>query len=122
MDQGFEALISFAGAHGDALELFEFAEEVFDEVPPLVHLQIDVEGVEPFRPLRDHDLGPALVEFLDDPVGVERLIAQQRIELDPVDERGYSDRVVAISRQQHEAYQVAQGIGESEDLGRPAAF
>jgi hypothetical protein len=30
MDDGVEALVSFVGAHGDAFELFEFAEEVFD--------------------------------------------------------------------------------------------
>jgi hypothetical protein len=34
MDDGFKALVGFVGAHGDSLELFEFAEEVLDEVPP----------------------------------------------------------------------------------------
>jgi hypothetical protein len=28
MDDGFEALVGFVGTHGDALDLFEFAEEV----------------------------------------------------------------------------------------------
>jgi len=35
-------LVGFVAAHGDALELFEFAEEVLDEVSPLVDFQIDV--------------------------------------------------------------------------------
>ena len=37
MDHGGEALIRLVGAHGDALELLELAEEVFDEMPPFVH-------------------------------------------------------------------------------------
>lgn len=122
MDQGFEALIGFASAHGDAFELFEFAEEVFDEMPPLVHLQVDVDGVDALRPLRDDDFRPALAQFLDDPVGVEGLVAEQGVERDPIDERRHADRVVAVSRQQHEAHEIAQGIAQREDLGRPPAL
>lgn len=122
MDQGLEALIGFASAHGDALELFEFAEEVFDEMPPLVHLQIDVDGADPLRHLRDDDFRAALVEFFDDPVGIEGLVAEQCVELDAFDERRHSDRVMAISRQQLEAHEVAQGIAKSENLGRPTTL
>lgn len=93
-----EALIGFASAHGDALELFEFTKEVLDEVPPLIHLQIDVDGADPLRHLRDHDLGSALIEFFDDPVGIICLIAKQSVELDAFDERGEADGVIAISR------------------------
>ncbi len=31
------ALVGFVGAHGDAFEFFEFAEEFFDRVAPFVH-------------------------------------------------------------------------------------
>jgi hypothetical protein len=115
-------LIGFARAHGDALELLEFAEEVFDEVAPFVHLEVDGDRTDPLRPLRDDDFCPALVELLDDPVGIEGLVTQQSAELDAVDQRGDADGVIAISRQQHEAHQVAHGIRESEYLGRPAAL
>lgn len=117
-----EALVGFACAHGDAFELFEFAEEVLDEMPPLVHLQVDIDRGKALGPLRNDDFGPALVEFLDDPVGVESLVAEQGVELDPVDERSYTDGVVTISRQQFEAHEVAQGIAKREDFGRPAAL
>ena len=30
MEDGFEALVGFVGAHGDALELLELAEEVLE--------------------------------------------------------------------------------------------
>ena len=49
-------------------------------------------------------------------------LAKQGIELDPVDERGHTDRVVAVSRQQHEPHEVAQGIAKGEDFGRPTAL
>lgn len=110
MDQGVEALIGFASAHGDALELFEFAKEVFDQVSPFVHLQVDVDGADPLRPLRYDDLCPALVEFFDDPVGIEGFVAEQGVELDPFDERSNADGVIAVARQQYEAHEIAQGI------------
>ncbi len=34
--------------------------------------------------MRDEDLGPALVEFLDDPVGVKGLVSEQGIEVDAI--------------------------------------
>jgi hypothetical protein len=115
-------LVGFAGSHGDALELFEIAEEVFDQVPPLVHFQVDVERTDPLRSLRNHDFGPPLIQFLDDPVGIEGLVTKESIELDPVDQRCHADGVVAVSRQQHEAHEIAQSVAQREDFGRPAAF
>ena len=61
MDVGCEALIGFVGSHGDAFELFEFAEEVLDQMAPFVHLLVDGEGLSAARMLRDDDLGAALV-------------------------------------------------------------
>ena len=89
---------------------------------PFVHLKIDFEGMQALWPLGDDDLGAALIEFLDDPVGVERLIGEQGIERDPVDKRFDTDCVVAISGQQNEAHEVAERVGKREDFGRPAAL
>lgn len=41
MDQGGEALIGFVAAHGDPFEFLEFAEEILDQVAPLVAFCID---------------------------------------------------------------------------------
>lgn len=117
-----EALIGFAGSHGDAFELFEFTEEVFDQVSPLVHFLVDFERRDAVLALGNDDLGPALIEFLDDPVGVECFVTEQSIERDPVDERCHADSVIAVSRQQHEAHEVAQGIAKREYLRCPAAL
>jgi hypothetical protein len=42
MDHCGEALIGFFAAHGDAFEVLEFAEEVFDKVAPLVDFAVDL--------------------------------------------------------------------------------
>jgi hypothetical protein len=42
MDHGCKALIRFIGPHRDALELFQLAEVILDQVPPFVHLGINV--------------------------------------------------------------------------------
>jgi hypothetical protein len=47
MDDGCEALICFVGAHGDAFELLELAEEVLDQMPPFVHFGVDDEWLGP---------------------------------------------------------------------------
>ena len=80
MDHGGEALIGLVGAHGDALELLELAEEVFDEMPPFVHLLVDSERLCTARMLGDDDLGAARVEIGDNGVAVERLVGDQRVE------------------------------------------
>ena len=57
MDHGLEALVGFVGAHGDAFEFLEFAEEVLDQITPFVHLGVDWERHGAARVLRNHDLG-----------------------------------------------------------------
>lgn len=76
-------MVCFAGSHGDAFELFEFTEEVLDQMPPFVYLGVNSELLGAARVLRDDDLRPARVEILDDPVRVEGLITEQCPELDP---------------------------------------
>src|SRR5260370_1777165 len=122
MDHGLEALVGFVGAHGDTFEFLEFTEEVLDEMTPFVHLGVDLERDGAPRVLRNHDLGTALIEIGDDVVAVEGLVGDQCAEFDPRDERRDADGIEALSRQQDESDEVAQGIGEGEDFGRHAAL
>jgi hypothetical protein len=71
MDDGVEALVGFVGAHGDAFELLEFAEEVLDQMTPFVHFRVERQGLGAAWMLRDDDLGAALVEVGDEGVAVE---------------------------------------------------
>src|SRR3546814_8792388 len=119
MDDGVEALVGFVGTHGDTLELLELAEEVFDQMTPLVHLGIERQGLGAAWMLGNDDLGAALVEVGDDGVAVERLVGDQRAEAETVDERRHSDGVEAVAGQQDEAHEIAESIGERQDLGRP---
>src|ERR1700730_1798722 len=83
MDHRFEALIGFVAAHGDAFELFEFTEEVLDQMPPFVPRVIDCDGVCAARVLRDDDLAVARVEVGDDGLAVEGLVGNERSESAP---------------------------------------
>ena len=62
--------------------------------------------------LRNDDFRSSLVEFLDDPIGIKGLVAEQSIEVDAVDQRCDTDGVAAVPRQQFEADKIAQGIGQ----------
>src|SRR3546814_15927053 len=72
--------------------------------------------------LGNDDLGAALVEVGDDGVAVERLVGDQRAEAETVDERRHSDDVEAVAGQQDEAHEIAESIGERQDLGHHAAL
>ena len=74
VDHCREAAIGLVAAHGDAFELLELAEEVLDEVAPLVDLEVDLAGLGSAGMLRNHDLGAAFVEIGDDGVGIESLV------------------------------------------------
>src|SRR6202171_6761292 len=120
MDHRLEALIGFVGAHRDTLELLELAEEVVDEMAPFVHLGVDLERGGAARMLRNHDLGAPLVEVGDDVVAVEGLVGDRGAKLDAVDERRDADSIEALSRQQDESDEIAERVGEDQDLGRHA--
>src|SRR5436190_8453057 len=89
---------------------------------PFVHFLVDGERFRAARMLGDDDLGAARIEFGDDGVAVERLVGDQRLEGQPLDERGDANGVEALSGQQHEAHQIAERIGQRQDFGGHAAF
>ena len=122
VDHGLEALVGLAGAHGDALEFLQLAEEVLNEVAPSVDGGVDLEFLRAGRMLRDDDLGPALVQLGHERIAVEGLVGDQPVKGDAVDQRRHLDAVVSLTRHQPEAHQIAQRIGERQNLGRHAAF
>ena len=70
----------------------------------------------------DHRQGAALVQFRSQPVGIEGLVAQQGIEVKVLDEWSNPDHVVALTGQEHEAYEIAQSIDKGDNLGGQPAF
>ena len=121
MDHGREACIGLVATHGHSLELLQFTEEVLDEVPPFIDVQVDVEWFFALGPLRNHDLRPAFVQRSDNPVGVERLVGDQAAKFRAFNKRGQANRVIPLARHQHETDEIAQRVGKSQDFGRQAA-
>src|SRR6478609_3903638 len=83
------------------------------------HLYISssmVSGLCAARMLGDDDFGAARVEIGDNGVAVERLVGDQRVEGQSLDERRHTHRVESLSRQKHEAHEIAERIGEGQDL------
>src|SRR4051812_6510051 len=110
------------GAQGNALELLQLAEEVLDQVPPLVHLTVNVEQRRAARMLGDDGLGAALVQVRDNVIAVESGIADQRPKGEPVDERRHAHRVEALPWQEHKTHQIAERIRQGQDFAGQAAF
>lgn len=97
-------------------------EVVLNEVPPFVHLGINFQRFLSLGPLRDNDLCAALVHIVDDPIAIEGLVGEQRIEPYAPDQRRDANRVTPVGGHQYEAHQVAEGIHQSQNLGGPATF
>src|SRR6266850_2457659 len=122
MDDSSEALIGFVCAHGNAFEFLELAEEVLDEVSPLVDLGVERQRRSAPWMLRDDDLGAALVEVGDDGIAVEGLVGDEATKGETVDERSDAHCIEAMSGQENETDEIAERIGQRQNLGRHAAF
>jgi len=86
---------------------------------PFVDFAIDLQRL---WALGDDDLRAAFVHVFDDPVRIECLVGDQAAELDFLNERRNTDGVIALAGQQYEADQIAERIGQGQDLGRQAAL
>lgn len=62
------------------------------------------------------------VHVCDDPIAVERLVGEQCMESAPLGLRRNAEGIETMSWHQHEAHEVAQGIGQRQYLGRLAAL
>ena len=109
-------MIGFSCTHGDTLELFELAEEIFDQVAPFVDLGVDCGGARAAWMLRDDNLGATRIEIVDDRIAIESLIGQQRAEFDACNQWGDADGIEAVPRQQEKADKVAERICQGQDL------
>lgn len=63
--------------------------------------------------------GPApRIKLFEQPIGIERLVRQQRVKRDALDQRGDAFHVVGLPRQQQEPHQIAKRIDQRHDLRR----
>ena len=115
-------MIGFVASHGDAFEVLEFAEEVFDEMAPFVEFGVDLEWLASPWMLGDDDFCAPLIHVFDDPVGIKGLVGDQCAKFDVVDKGSEANCIEAMTGQKDEAHEIAQGIGEGENFGGHAAF
>ena len=122
MDEGGEALIGFVGAHGDAFEFFEFAEEILDQVAPFVHLVVDGQrlvrrGCWEMTILAPRWLRSAMMALLSKALSAIKPPKQTPL---------MSGATPTVSNRwpgsRHKAHKIAERVGEREDFGRHAAL
>src|SRR5580692_8674028 len=117
MDHRREAFIGFLVACGHSTELFEVAEEIFDEMAPAVHMIVARDGLGAIGFWRNDRHGAAFVQRGAQPIGVEGFVGKQRVEVDILDQGLDADTVMTLARHQDEAHQVTQRIDQRHDFG-----
>src|SRR5215203_3032942 len=120
MDSRGVAGVGLVVAGGDGPELLQLGEGVLDQVAPAVHVAVEADDGLAVRLGRDHRGGAAGVKLRPEPVGVEGFVAEQGAEGEALDQRRHADGVLALAGQQDEAHQIAERVGEGEDLGGQA--
>src|SRR3954468_17596427 len=86
MDSRGVAGVGLVVAGGDGPELLQLGEGVLDQVAPAVHVAVEVEAVFSAGFGRDHRRGAAGIEVRPDPVHIERLVAEQGVEIQTLDQ------------------------------------
>lgn len=99
VDHGLETAVCLVGSHCDAFEFLELAEEILDEVSPLVDVLVDIERLGAPLMLRDDDFRLSLVQVFDNPVGIKSLVGDQAAEFDIFDQGRDADGVEAVAGQ-----------------------
>ena len=121
MDHRREARVSFVVAGGDAAELLDLAEEVFDQVTPLVDLEVARDCSDPIGFGRDHGNRASIGQVGADRVAVKSLVGEKSAEIEVCQKRSDTSAVMSLSRQPDEPHEIAQRIDPGDDLSRQAA-
>ena len=113
----------FVVAGGDGSELFEFTEEIFDEVSRFIEISVKIGGRQTIWPRWDYGRFAGGCEGLADPrVSIEGLVGDQRISGHLRQQGIGSDQIVGLPRRQQESQRVAEGVDQGVDFcAQPAA-
>ena len=103
-------------------ELLDLAEVVFDEVSPFVGCGIvgDVQDAVAF--CWNDGIGPSAKQLGAQVVCIKGLVGHQGVEGQPFDQGRHPDNFTALTRQKHEAHQVAERVCQRQNLRRQPAF
>jgi hypothetical protein len=113
----------FVVACGDGAVLFEFAEEILDEVARPVGVLVEVALNLAVALGRDHDRLSPRQQRVDHPfVGVEGFVCQQGLGRHVRQQRVGAFQIVGLARGQEEVHRIAQRIDKRMYLGAQPAF
>src|SRR6516225_9579287 len=121
VDEGGEAFVGLLIARGNASKGFYAAEEVFDEMPPLVFFSVMLRISAGSLAERNDGLHVVGAQSFAQPAGIKSLVADQGQATDAGHESVEAVDVVPLARQKHEADQIAERIYDDRDLRRQAA-
>jgi len=117
VDRGEEISGSFVVARGDGAELFEFAEEVLDQVARLVEVAVEITARATMFAGRDHGCFSGARQRPDDPlIGIKGLVGDQQIGGHLRQQSIGSGQIVGLSRGQEEAQRIAECIDQRVDF------
>ncbi len=104
-------------ARGDSAELFEFAEEILDQMARLVELAVEIGRRAAVCHRRDHGGfaggGEPLAHSF---VGIESLVGDQQVGCHMRQQGIGAVQIMRLSRRQHEAQRIAERVDEGMDL------
>ena len=121
VDDGGEAFVGLLVAPGNASKGFYAAEEVFDEMPPLVFFSVMLRISAGSLAERNDGLHVVGAQSFTQPAGIKSLVADQGQAMDAGHESVKAGDVVPLAWQEHEADQIAERIDDDRDLRRQAA-
>jgi len=123
VDGGEEIARGFVVAGGDGPELFEFTEEVFDQMALLVEVAVEVGRCKTVWSRRDdRGFAGARQGFADTGIGVKGFVGDQLVGRHLRQQRVGAKEIVGLSRGQQESERIAERIDQSMDFGaQPAA-
>ena len=123
VDSGEEISGGFVVEGGDGAALFEFAEEVLDQMARLVEVAIEIAARAAVFARRDHGRFSSACQHSDAPlIGIEGLVGDQQIGGHLRQQRIGSGQIVGLSGGQEEAQRVAKGIDQCVDFGAQPAL
>jgi hypothetical protein len=106
---------------GDAPKVLEFVEEALDEVAFAVEREVAFALGLAVGLGRDHRNDVARREGIDERIGIIGLVGNAGLRIDVFQQRLCASEIVRLSRRQHQAMRIAQGVDQGMDFGSQSA-
>ena len=123
MERGEEISRGLIVTRGDAAVLFEFTEEILDQVARLVERLIELAGRCSVLPRRDHGGFPGTRQRFENTLtGIIGLVGDQDLGGHLRQQGIGADQIMGLSRGQQEAQRVTERVDQSVDFGAQSAL